>query len=524
MGTSRRSKPENRRIPELAIKSPSKISKRKNLLTTYYIIDIGGINIKKQLYRKILALGILLLFSGLMVFPTTGIINKKVDNTVKETYQTLTSSSDTIYKLLVIAPGQFEKELEPLVSHKENMGVSTVLITLDKVYDDMNENGRDEPEKIKYFIKLAIEEWGTEYVLLVGGKKGQLPLWYFPVRYVNMDNDWEPHYISDLYYADIYDSEKQFSSWDSDGDGRYGEWREGEEPEDKNIDMSPDVAVGRLPCRNKLEVKIMVEKIIDYETNAYDKSWFNDMIVVAGDTYLEDQNPKWKGYEGEYYADRALENMTGFNPIKLYTSDETLTGQSDVINAVNQGCGFLYFVGHGNPMTWGNHPPNNEEFIKGLTVQDMYKLKNKHMYPVCVVSGCHNNQFDVSLLKILDKKALYRGEATFECWGWKLTRKIGGGSIATIGCTALGHTKEDKNAFAGGINELEVQFFKQYGQNDVGLLGNTWIAAISWYIDTYPIDWNAPEPDDLNDSWVDAQVAQSWILFGDPSLQIGGYP
>jgi len=477
----------------------------------------------------------LLLFFGLTVVPTMGAVNQKTDKTSIDICQMLTSSYEPTYELLILSPVQFEKELELLVSHKENIGISTILVTLDEVYNDIGEDGRDEPEKIKYFIKSAIEEWGTKYILLVGGKKGQLPLWHFPVRYISMDNGWEPHFISDLYYADIYDENDDFSSWDSDGDGNYGEWHCGEEPGDINIDLSPDVAVGRLPCRNKLEVKIVVGKIIDYETSAYDGPWFNDMVVVAGDTYLEYQNPKWKGYEGEYYADRALENMTGFNPIKLYTSDETLTGQSDVINAVNQGCGFLYFVGHGNPRTWGNHPPNNKTFVDGLTVQNMHKLKNKYMYPVCVVSGCHNNQFDVAILNILTGVLedglhffslggkFWRSEWAPECWGWRMTRKIGGGSIATIGCTALGHTKEDKSAFVGGINELEVQFFKQYGQNNVEMLGDTWAAAISWYVDTYPVDWNASGTIDLKDSWVDAQVVQSWSLFGDPSLKIGGY-
>jgi len=102
-----------------------------------------------------------------------------------------------------------------------------------------------------------------------------------------------------------------------------------------------------------------------------------------------------------------------------------------------------------------------------------------------------------------------------------MTRKIGGGSIATIGITALGFTKEDKESFKGGSCELEVQFFKQYGQNNVDIIGDTWVAAVKWYIDTYKVDWNSEL---TNDSWIDTQVVQSWALFGDPSLKIGGYP
>jgi hypothetical protein len=327
-----------------------------------------------------------------------------------------------------------------------------------------------------------------------------------------------------MYYADIYDAEGNFSNWDSDGDGVYGEWYYQETPEDKYIDLYPDVAVGRLPCRNKFEVKIMVNKIINYETNTYGKEWFYDMIVCAGDTYPVSHNPLWVGNEGEYYGDLALENMTVFNPIRLYTSDGSLSDDADVRMAVRNGCGFLYFVGHGSPKTWGNHPPDNDEFIRGLTVQNVHRLRNRDMLPVCLLSGCHDLQFDVSIFKIFNKTARYHAEGTFECLGWRLTRKIGGGSIATIGCTALGFTKEDKDSFEGGINELEVEFFRQYGQNHVEVLGDTWKAALEWYIDTYPIsksDWdNATVNDDV---WVDVQIPQTWVLFGDPSLQIGGY-
>jgi len=474
---------------------------------------------KNKIWKKILVFTVAIIFLSLSMGPT---INARIndDYNINISSKPL-DSRDSIYKLLIITPDNFFTAIKPLLQHKIKYGIPTRVMRLSDVYDQMYWYGRDEAEKIKYFIKFAIEEWGIQYVLLVGGKKGQLPYWHLPVRYVNMDEGWEPHYISDLYFADIYDSKGDFSSWDSDNDGEFGEWLIKEEAEDEYLDLYPDIAVGRLPCRNKFELKKMVNKIIDYETTTYDRLWFNDMLVIAGDTYPESHNPNWTGYEGEYYAELALENMSGFTPIKLFTSDGTLSGQKDVIKALSMGCGFVYFVGHGNPQLWGNHPPDDSSFIQGLSVRNMHKLRNNHMYPVCVVSGCHNSQFDVSILNYLNRLAWYRGEATYECWGWRMTRKIGGGSIATIGCTALGYTKEDKDSFKGGLNEIEVEFFREYGQNNIDILGDTWVAAVASYLDKYPIDWQNSED---KDSWIDTKVVQSWALFGDPSLQIGGYP
>ena len=63
-------------------------------------------------------------------------------------------------------------------------------------------------------------------------------------------------------------------------------------------------------------------------------------------------------------------------------------------------------------------------------------------------------------------------------------------------------------------------FFKQFGQNNIEIIGDTWIATLNEYINTYPVNWNNSS---ARDPWIDAQVVETWILFGDPTLQIGGY-
>lgn len=433
--------------------------------------------------------------------------------------------------LLILAPDEFYDALVPLVMHKQQIGMNTKLITLSEVYHQMFWHGRDEAEKIKYFIKTAVEEWGTQYILLVGGLKGQTREWYLPVRYVYMDDNWESRYISDLYYADIYDQNGNFSCWDSNGNGIYGEWYYDSPASDTYIDLRPDVAVGRLPCRSLYEVMIMVDKIIMYETYTYGQPWFEDFVVVAGDTYPEQYNPDWVGNEGEYYGDMAIEIMNSFTPHRLYTSDGSFSDQSDVIAAINKGCGFIYFNGHGNPQTWGAHPPNDTVFITGLTTKTMPLLRNGEKLPVCVVGGCHNLQFDVTVLNFftgLREEGLgfftykfFFKEWIPQCWGWRLTRKLGGGSIATLGCTALGYTKEDKDSFTGGLDLVEVAFFEGYHTYNLTKVGDAWAYSVEWYADNYKIDWDSKA---VSDSFIDVKIMQSWILFGDPSLQIGGYP
>jgi len=76
--------------------------------------------------------------------------------------------------------------------------------------------------------------------------------------------------------------------------------------------------------------------------------------VVGGDSA-----PSEPYFEGEKNT-KALEYMKDFKPIKCWTSNGGLSNSGDVIEAINNGAGSLFFDGYGNPATWGTHPPWNE--------------------------------------------------------------------------------------------------------------------------------------------------------------------
>jgi hypothetical protein len=82
-------------------------------------------------------------------------------------------------------------------------------------------------------------------------------------------------------------------------------------------------------------------------------------------------------------------------------------------------------------------------------------------------------------------------------------------------------TKEDKYSQEGASDILETNFFYNYGINNIDILGEVWKESISDYLDKYPIDWNTPAAWDFS---IDAKTVQQWVLLGDPSLIIGGYP
>ncbi len=439
-----------------------------------------------------------------------------------------------VYDLLIISPSQFIENLKKLVDHKNNMGVKTRLVCLDELYDQMYWQGRDNAEKIKYYIKEAIENWGITHVLLVGGLRGQTSLWDLPVRYSHVVPPVEQEYaelsfISDLYYADIFDHEGNFSDWDSNHNDIFAEWNETYKEE---MDVYPDVYLGRLACRNNREVRVMVRKIIDYEKEKCDENWFMNLILVAGDSYNDTNHFN----EGELISEKAIELMPGFNPIKVYSSEMDINRRT-VNQAMNQGAGFAYFCGHGNPMSWTTHfPPEGTEWTTGYMVGDMMFLRNQGKLPITIVGGCHNGRFDVTMMNIIhgirddglhyfstqpgNAGRFWWNEWSPNCWAWWLTSKIGGGGIATIANTGLG-THGDGDLDNNGVADylevldgwLELRFLQLYGAEGHDVLGENHGESLTGYLHRFL----------GNNEKMDVKMVQQWELFGDPSLKIGGY-
>jgi len=437
-----------------------------------------------------------------------------------------------IYDLLILTPTKYEELLNPLIEHKNSFGVSTRIVTLDKVYEEMYWHGRDLQEKIKYFIKESIENWGITHVLLIGGLNGQTTTWNLPIRYSRVVPPDEQEYaeqsfISDLYYADIYDSKGEFSSWDSNNDDQFSVWNQTYQEE---MDLYPDVYLGRIPCRNSNELKIMIDKIINYEKEKLDDEWFKNLLLVAGDSY----NDTAHFNEGELISDKAIELMPGFTPVKVYASEQDINRKT-VNKAMNQGAGFAYFCGHGSPASWSTHfPPDGTEWTTGYNINDMIFLRNKDKLPITIVGGCHNGQFDVSMMNILEGIIehglleyffqppywFYYNEWVPNCWAWWLTSKANGGAIATIANTGLGTHGEDdsdNNQIADYLEVLdgwlELKFLQLYGEDGLDCLGENHGDSLSGYLNRFLGD----------NARMDVKMVQQWELFGDPSLKIGGY-
>jgi len=393
-----------------------------------------------------------------------------------------------VYDLLIITPADFTDELQPLVEYKNENEIPTIMVTL----NDIPEQGVDQQEDIKYFIKDSIETWDITYVLLVGsGVEGEEK---FPVRYAYCSpyiiRPYSVEYPSDLYYADIYDSLGNLSTWNYDDDDRYFEY-----PTDLSaVDIYPDVYIGRLACNNADEVTTVVSKIINYmENNKMTKR----ILQVGGDNY--DCNDGV--YEGEFKNEEVLKKLPGYTTTRLWGSLGNLK-KLNIRKGFMDGVDFVDITGHGGPNIIGALQPNDPNTLippKSIISPypgflsfdyDLFFFNNAKKLPVVVYTACLCGRFT----------------ELPDCISWKPLSRSKGGGIASFGYTTsiCGLGGIDATERYGGWNEVKI-FEKMY---DNKILGMSWGNCITDYLNSFNLDAE------------DLTILPSFTLFGDPTLAI----
>ena len=418
---------------------------------------------------------------------------------IKISYETQIQTFDynADYSFVILTPSEFSSQLTPLVNHKIGRGVTTKLVTLTEVNSGtyFPATGRDDQEKIKYFIKNAIENWATSNVLLVGS------VTKFPIRlthvFIEDDPQWgDEKFVSDLYYADIYDGNGSFCSWDSNGNDLFGEYNWNGKYD--QVDLHPDVNLGRWACRNTGEVTACVNKVILYETSiAYQQDWFLNLVVCGGDSFPGDTNSV---DEGEYINQKVIDLMTGFIPNKLWASNGKLsgwspTGVANIISAINSGCGFVDFSGHGNTNIWATHPHENPNVWlptpAGFYSANVQTLSNGGKLPIVTVEACSTSKFNVD----------------DNCFNWAFMYNSNGGAIGIFGATGIGYGYVGVGVAQGLIGKIGLDTFRAYKLNHAQTFGEMWSYCLNRYIKVSMSDG-------------DYKTVEEWQPFGDPTLAI----
>jgi hypothetical protein len=266
---------------------------------------------------------------------------------------------------LLITRTNFVAAFQPLIDRKIADGLSVKVVTMDTIHREFP--GVDDPERIRNCIRDAYLHSGLSYVLLGGGTT------VVPCRYAFVPMSSDPQASSvptDLYYACLD------GSWDSNGNGLWGESTDGEEGTD--VDLLAEVYVGRAPVETLREVDVFVEKTVRYESQI--RRGQPRALLAA--TFLGDY-PSGPSQGADLFAPM-LSSLDGYELTWLddRPSKRPRWSGSDALKALNESPQLVFYNGHADP-----------DSLFRLRTPDLKQLTNEQPFLACSV-GCSAARFD----------------------------------------------------------------------------------------------------------------------------------
>jgi hypothetical protein len=425
--------------------------------------------------------------------------------------------------LVIVAPQQFEKELAPFVEFKQK----ELTVEVDVLEKVLGQNqGVDDPEKLKQFLYRAWNERKAHYVLLVGDSE------VMPVRYMTLDRitpaafDYS-FYPCDMYYADVAKADGSFDDWNAEKEGFHAQYF-GEVRGEKNkndavnfdkIHYKPELALARWPVNTPEEVRTVAAKIIGFENRIAAQVAERRAAFICNGGWIDSRGsmnqeaealPKdWK-IEKRYYVDAGVQ------------SADPLPTPEEILNLLNSGVDLMLHSGHGKGDQWE----------QSFYLKDFDKIKNADHLPVMMSIGCDTARFAAlgpyePYLDIngVAHKGTYVGEAFTAPpappaayqkgeynpvgLGKQMLRGGPNGAAAYIGCNTGGQPC---------ALTLMDNFVRVWGQSPSPRLGDCWMQAVSYYYDQQQLETIKPDA-----GWYPPAIffqPMKYMVYGDPSMKL----
>ncbi len=304
------------------------------------------------------------------------------------------------YEYVIVTSSALESSFQPLVEQKIGRGLTATIVTTD--YIDANYSGTetgDAADRVRNFIADAYANWGTQWVLL-GGDAEVVP---FRGVYGQVSTTVENSLPTDMYYACLD------GTWDGDGDGVWGESNDGAGGGD--VDLMPEVYIGRAPASSAAEAANFVDKTIQYETTPH----ANATTAVWLGEQLDDST--WGSYSSIPIRDQCLPE--DWTVVERYDSAGGWSG-SDFAGDLNGSPHLVNHLGHANE-TYNARLFNST--VAGLANTDPYFMYSQ---------GCMSGSFDTHNLCIAEQHVVDDhgafGVVMNSRYGWYYPGSTPGGS------------------------------------------------------------------------------------------------
>jgi subtilisin-like proprotein convertase family protein len=222
---------------------------------------------------------------------------------------------------LIVSPGVFLGELQPLIDLQQARGLRTRVVDLQQIYDQFN-HSVPEAVAIQRFLDRAAPATGAKYVLLVGGDTydyknflGTGSISMVPTQYAKVGES--------VTFAPV--------------DALYA---------DPDRDGAPEFALGRLPVRSIAELRAMLAKLVAVESRSGERKLM--LVAQAADedgAYAEISDAFASTLPDEWNTTRGYVDSLG-----------TAGTRALLLAALNADYDLLSYVGHSAPSQWSFDP------------------------------------------------------------------------------------------------------------------------------------------------------------------------
>jgi hypothetical protein len=373
------------------------------------------------------------------------------------------------WEYIIITESGLRDAFRALAEWKIQKGVPTIIVTTDSIF--ANCPGKDEPEKMRNFIKEGFNNHGTIWVLL-GGDPSETDV---PMR------DKTPPLHGGVTHTDWYFSDLD-GDWNANGNSKYGEF--GDEP-----DMHPDVFVGRAPVEDLQDVENFVNKVLIYESvppNEVPTERYTTHFLFAQGLLSENNkkelNDSIVSVLSPHFTKIWL-NVQETGPNRLKTANQ-------VCDSIDVGIHFCVFTGHGNVDGW--------DCGSTMNVGNVRDLNNNSKMPIFHIEPCYVSRLSVN------------------CICESFMKKYPGGTIATMGSWGKGvGTQAGFPGFLWWLDGFICRFFNKLFLHNINQLGKTISSAKDDWV-MYALD--ETDPMYHREDW--RHCFFTYTLLGDPEISV----
>ncbi len=349
--------------------------------------------------------------------------------------------------MVILYPEEFEAEAQRLAQHRRtHSGLTVDLVRIDQLFNEFS-SGRQDPTAIRDFVKMLYDRTNKfRYFLLFGDGSFD-----FRDRY-GLGGNFIPVYeVESFNPIFAYPTDDYFGLLEPSTQTRPGDPLSG--------DLS--ISVGRLPAQDLQQATVLVDKIINYETNPQVfRDWRNKIAFVGDD---ED------GMQHTEQADEIAEKLKRLRPnlnidkiyIDAFPQVATPGGTRfpEATEAINQsifkGVLSMTYVGHGGSKGWAQE--------RVLNISDILSWNNENQLPLLITATCSFAGYDDPSFTSAGEEAILKPRggaiallttvrAVFSNFNKELTDKVmevlfdrSSGKMFTLG-EAM---RETKNRFTG---------------------------------------------------------------------------